>query len=355
MLDVEIFSKTLYGHKSAVNSVIELKIGDFTGCLASASDDRTVKVWNLATGKCLRTFEHSCAVMSVMQLHHGDFEGYLASVSWDHAIRIWHPLSGECVRTLKGHTGVIHSLIQISHGDFAGYLISASWDCLVKVWSPLSGECECTLSFDDDRKINFWPSVTGECIRVEEFRPIDSAIRLKYGEYTGYFLSVPSDCFMTILDSITGNCVHVLRKYICAGRGKVQLRNGNIAAGFIDSSIKVRDISRGRDECIKSLNGHRDFITSLVQLDDGLLISASRDNTIKIWNLYPQEVQELRFAQYILLAMLQQHKSNGDHIQLHADWYEVFNTLPEYFQSQYVEYLDNGSFIFSYKRWCNIL
>jgi WD40 repeat protein len=356
ILDVKTSVKTLYGHTGSVNSVIQLNIGVFAGCLASASYDRTVRIWNSFTGKCLRILKHSSAVRSVMQLQHGDYAGYLASVSWEHIVTIWNPLSGKCVCILKGHTGFIHSVIQLSHGDLAECLISASWDNSVRVWNPYSGECIRALSYDEDRELDFWPSVTGERIRtLKQLRPVNAAIKLKYGEYAGHFLFVPNDCILRILDPITGNYVRSLEKYMCAGSGKVQLRNGNIAAGFVDCSIKVRDISGGRDECIRSLSGHSDFITSLIQLEDGRLVSTSWGHVIKIWDMYPQDVCDLSLEQYILVAQLQFHKRNGDNIQLHADWYEVFNTLPEYFQNQYLEYLDNHSFNFAHRRWCAIL
>lgn len=49
-----------------------------------------------------------------------------------------------------------------------------------------------------------------------------------------------------------------------------------------DKTIKFWDCSTGK--CIETLKGHQDTITSLLRLQNGLLVSASNDHTIKLWN-----------------------------------------------------------------------
>ena len=55
--------------------------------LASGSDDNTIKIWEVATGKELRTLTgHSDVVFSVVYSPDGR---YLASGSSDNTIKIW--------------------------------------------------------------------------------------------------------------------------------------------------------------------------------------------------------------------------------------------------------------------------
>ena len=67
--------------------------------LASGSNDHIVKVWHLATGKCVQTLEgHNACVWSVA-FH--PTEQILATASEDNTIKLWNLETGYCVQTLK--------------------------------------------------------------------------------------------------------------------------------------------------------------------------------------------------------------------------------------------------------------
>ncbi|MFM6515812.1 MAG: WD40 repeat domain-containing protein, partial [Microcystis panniformis] len=76
--------RTLTGHSGVVLSVAYSPDGRY---LASGSQDKTIKIWEVATGKELRTLTgHSGWVNSVVYSPDGR---YLASGSWDNTIKIW--------------------------------------------------------------------------------------------------------------------------------------------------------------------------------------------------------------------------------------------------------------------------
>jgi len=62
-----------------------------------------------------------------------------------------------------------------------------------------------------------------------------------------------------------------------------------LASGSFDHTIKIWDVKSGK--CIKTLEGHTDYVNSLAVLPDDTLASGSDDCNIKIWNinwiLYP--------------------------------------------------------------------
>src|SRR6266436_2132693 len=111
---------TLREHSDGVNSVVSSPDG---GLLISASQDKTIKLWDPHTGEHLRTLEgHYFYVTSVAFSPDG---GLLASASRDNTIKLWDPHTGEHLRTLEGHSSGVTS-VTISSGR--GPLTSVSSD-----------------------------------------------------------------------------------------------------------------------------------------------------------------------------------------------------------------------------------
>ena len=125
--------RTLEGHSSYVRGVSVTPDGVRA---ISASEDKTLRVWDLESGACLRTLEgHSHWVMGVSVTPDGR---RAVSASWDQTLRVWDLESGACLRTLVGHRDRVEGVSVTPDGRRA---VSASRDKTLRVWDPESGAC----------------------------------------------------------------------------------------------------------------------------------------------------------------------------------------------------------------------
>jgi WD40 repeat protein len=126
--DTDTIVKSLKGHTNLINCFLNL--GEFRqDLIASGSDDKTIKIWNMSNGICLTTlFGHT---QCITFLHHlfgfNSANNLIASGSDDHTIRIWSLDNYECVSIIKIHESWVKSMLHmkspnncdkiLSHGD----------------------------------------------------------------------------------------------------------------------------------------------------------------------------------------------------------------------------------------------
>eukprot|EP00126_Sphaerothecum_destruens_P006599 Sdes_comp19444_c0_seq2m10841 len=98
--------------------------------LVSGSDDFTMYLWNPCEDKkpILRMTGHQQLINHVSFSPDGS---WLASASFDKSIRLWNGRTGVFVCTLRGHVGSVYG---ISWSGDSRMLVSASKDSTLKVW-----------------------------------------------------------------------------------------------------------------------------------------------------------------------------------------------------------------------------
>jgi WD40 repeat protein len=127
----------LSGHTEPVLAVAASPDGRW---FASAGADRQIKIWEADTGKEVQTLSgHAGGVLAVRFSPDGKM---LASASSDRTIRLWRVAGWRGVRALRGHTAAVRDLAFSPDGKV---LASGGDDWTVRVWRPQTGEELATL------------------------------------------------------------------------------------------------------------------------------------------------------------------------------------------------------------------
>ncbi|WFD42995.1 Coatomer subunit beta' [Malassezia psittaci] len=115
---------------------------------ASASLDRTVKVWTLGAGTANFTLDAHEKGVNYVEYYHGSDKPYMITTGDDRTIKIWDYLSKSCVQTLTGHTSIVS--FAIFHPSLP-LIISGSEDGTVKLWHANTYRLESTLDYGLER------------------------------------------------------------------------------------------------------------------------------------------------------------------------------------------------------------
>ena len=214
-------TKLFSGH---VDSVLCVAFSSSRNIVATASTDKTVRLWSVAKGSLLQTIIAHTDWVRCVAFSDGDL--MMASGSDDHTIQIWHLKKNDIgeistdresglLSTLIGHQSAIRTLV-FSHN--LKFLASASEDWSIRLWNIY-----------DRRAIKILNGHTGT-VRCLSFTTDD-------------------------------------RLLVSASE---------------DKTIRVWDLATRTPQI---LVGHTAWVTSLAfSPGDKILASASRDNTIKLWD-----------------------------------------------------------------------
>lgn len=117
---------TLAGHK---RGLWDVSFCQYDKLLATSSGDKTIKIWNLDTFSCVKTLEgHTNAVQRCAFMNK---QKQLVSSGADGLIKIWDCSTGECLKTLDGHGNRIWAMNVRDDGDL---IISADADGVFQFW-----------------------------------------------------------------------------------------------------------------------------------------------------------------------------------------------------------------------------
>jgi len=115
---------------------------------ASASLDKTVKVWQLGSQAPNFTLEGHDKGVNCVDYYHGGDKPYLMSGADDRLVKIWDYQNKTCVQTLEGHAQNISS---VSFHPELPIILTGSEDGTVRIWHANTYRLESTLNYGLER------------------------------------------------------------------------------------------------------------------------------------------------------------------------------------------------------------
>jgi len=226
--DFELFVQL--GHSGRINSVNFSPDGNF---VLSGSTDNTLKLWNVNTGREIRTFRgHSGSVNSVSFSPDGNF---VLSGSTDKTLKLWNVNTGREIRTFRGHSGSVNSVSFSPDGEYA-------------------------VSGSNDKSLILWDIDKGERIKV----------------FCGHNAAILSVAF-----SFDG-------RYVVSGSGESGYHypkgRGNAKFQTKDTTIRLWEVSSSKQ--LKAFEGHSREVISVAFSQDGKhILSSGLDSTVRFWDV----------------------------------------------------------------------
>ncbi len=292
--------KTLKGHK---NIVVPVAITADNRRVISGSNDKTVRVWDVESGKCLSILKgHTNYVGGVAVTADGR---RIVSSSRDNTMRVWDAEYGKCLVILEGHTDTVKGVAVTADGR---RIVSGSYDETVRVWDAESGKCLATLeghtdyvwgvavtadgrravSGSNDKTVRVWDVESGKCLATLEGHT-DIVSRVAVTEDGRRAVSGSKDKTVRVWDAESGKCLATLEGHTDYVWGVAVTADGRrIVSGSKDNTMRVWDAESGK--CLAILEGHTSAVTGVAVAADGrLAVSGSWDNTVKVWELPPYD------------------------------------------------------------------
>ena len=224
---------------------------------ASAGREGTVKLWDVAAGRCLATLyghENPAYGVALSADSRLVFSGSMEE------IRVWDIASRRCLHVLRGHRdGAVWGLASTPDGR---HLVSTGFDATIRIWDLATGACLRTIS--DHRSVVTQVAVTRDGRRA---------------------VSASQDRTLRIWDLSTGKCLRVLEGHSAPVYDVALSEDGRMAlSGGNESAVLLWDLEAGA--CVAKLYGCHGTVTSVaIGAGAQVALTASPNDGVRLWDL----------------------------------------------------------------------
>ncbi|KAF9696573.1 hypothetical protein EKO04_005439 [Ascochyta lentis] len=286
--------------KGHTNGIMSLQFDDRT--LITGSYDATIKVWDIKTGKEIRTLTGHSAGIRCLQFD----DSKLITGSLDRTIKVWNWRTGQLIRTLAGHTdGVIglhmadkllasgssdHTIMVHDFNNYQRVTLRGHTDWVNSVKIDLASRT--LFSASDDMTVKLWDLDTHQCIKtyeghvgqVQQVLPLPHDFEIDEDDFNATANTDASDTASqppsdneTALPSFSA----IQEESIFPDDPSRPSPPSYMLTGSLDGTIRLWHVPSGR--CVHRFFGHVEGIWSLAA-DSLRVVSGAEDKTIKIWD-----------------------------------------------------------------------
>ena len=282
------------GHSGAVYALAVTADGKF---LITGGNDKTVRVWEVASGKQLRAFQgHLSAVTAVAVRGDGR---QVVSGSLDGAVRVWELNSVDDHRAL---TDAKASLWAVAVSPDSKRLAAAGADKMIRVYDPETGKLQATLDAGaamtalaflpdnnrlvaggGDRVVKIW-DVAGKKVVKELPGHGLAVLAVAVSDDGKLVVSGAADATVRGFDADSGKELWkwAARKAVCGVA--IRKGNGQLAVGLADGTLAVLDVSGATPKELSSQGAHTAGVACVVYSPDGRrLATVGGDGTVRVW------------------------------------------------------------------------
>lgn len=287
--------QVLQRHSGAVHTVC---FSEDRKHLLSGSSDKTLRLWELETGKELKTLSgHSSMVWPVCWQHH---DKIIASGGNDSKIKIWNSETAKEIVTLPAHAPIV---LGLSFSPDGKWLASCGGDKQIKIWDmssfkeifTLRGHSKWVMSVafapdgkllasgSTDKTIKLWDSRTGKELATLSGQT-QEVYSLTFSPDGKWLVSGSEDGSVRLWNATTGQPNKILGTHPKAVLAvTVSPDSKLVASGGVDRTVRVWEIASGKE--IFTVPGFSDWILALAFSQDGkLLASGGKDSAVKVYS-----------------------------------------------------------------------
>lgn len=284
--------RTLYGH---TGNVLGVAVCEATSVLITASSDRSLRTWDLSSGRRLDTlYGHEGWVHAVGFATSGETA---VSGSGDRTVKVWDLNDsrgrGSCRATLKGHEAGV-TCVQL---DEEGVVVSGSLDKTLRRIDLNAASEDCSViqahesgvyclqflrhglaSGGGDSLIRMHDIRTGRCHRTLQGHSGGAVRALQFDE--NHLVSGGTDEDLRFWDLRTASCTDVVN--VGCRINALKFDEKRVYVGCADRTLKVYDMDKKKLLAVHG--GHLGPIMSLAGNGDQFY-TGSTDQTTKVWSL----------------------------------------------------------------------